>query len=316
MPQVSVIIPATAGVGDIGRAIDSALAQTLDDMEALVCGEAAARPEWPSGLDSSPTVRWIELDRSLVSKNDSSGDRQSPTCGAALNAAIRRSVGEVVALLDPTAVWSPHKLALCVRHLIDHPQDDVVYTPAVFVDRQGATHAPLPAAALPAGWILTELFEEPWIVESAAVFRRGVWERHGGFDESLTVTLGQNFFLRVGRAHRFGVISEPLTTVYTEPTSRPTLAESARQAREAGEMLHRFYREQGGDERVDRLRGRRALGAVCQQAARLTWQTGDAPQTLRALFGANEYQPHWRTRWFAAWIRWRTGATIANAPAF
>ncbi len=289
-PTVSVIITTSPDPNALDRALRSVFSQTESPTEILVAGASANAAVKLIVDGCSDRVRWIEC--------------PVDTLASQRNAAIRRSQGQLIALLDPTAVWLSTKLARSVAALTLAPQDDLVYTPAVFIDPEGPRNAPPAAELLPSGWILDEIFEEPWIVDSTVVFRREVWERHGGFDESLTVAAGRNFFLRSARAHRFAVIPEPLTEVHRGgPIS---LEEHARDIRETAEMLHRFYDAQGGDERLDSRRARRALGELCEVAARLSWAEQNVPQTLRASLGAMHYHPTWRSRFFLSWVLWQT----------
>ncbi|HET6422955.1 MAG TPA: glycosyltransferase family A protein [Planctomycetaceae bacterium] len=290
LPTVSVIISTTDAHGDLRRALNSVCGQTLSPTEILVAGDAADHAAQQIVQDAGGNVRWINAPAGYV--------------GAQRNAALRRSQSDLVALLDSSAVWSPKKLERCVTGLVNVPEDALVYTPAVFIDPNGTRDASPDPEFLPSGWILDKLFEEPWIVDSTVVFRRTVWERHGGFDETLTVTTGQNFYLRAARAHRFAMIPEPLTEVFRAgPLSRE---EEAHHIRQTAEMMHRFYAEQGGDERLDGWRSRRILGELCEQAARVSWEEHNIPMTLRALIGAMHYRPTWRSRLFLYWVLWRT----------
>lgn len=290
-PRVSVIVTTASVAGDLRRALQSALFQTEPPFEILVAGhpdDIAARARME---DLGPAVCWIDVTERTVP--------------AQRNAAIRRSRGELIALLDGQAAWKPTKLARSVAALVNGPQDDLVYTAAAFVDADGTRHAPPSPELLPCGWILDELFEEPWIADATVVFRKTVWERQGGFDESLTVAAGQNFYLRAARAHRFAVIPEPLTEI-DRLVITPTAPQHAAHIRETAEMLHRFYDEQGGDERLDSRRARRTLGLLCEEAARLSWGEHNIPQTLRATIGAMHYRPTWRSRFFLYWVLWQT----------
>jgi glycosyltransferase involved in cell wall biosynthesis len=290
-PTLSVIITTADEQGDLRRALDSVFAQTTVPMEILVAGPARALAH-----QFDDRVRKIDVDTQNIS--------------AQRNAAMRCSRGELIALLEASAVWSPTKLARSVAALTRSPEDDLVYTPAVFINPDGTRQNPPAAEFLPQGWILDEIFEEPWIVDSTVVFRRAVWERQGGFDERLNVSCGQNFYLRAGRAHRFGVVPDPLADVYRAATV--PAAEHAQNVRETAEMLHRFYAEQGGDERLDSRRARRALGELCEAAARLSWDERNIPMTLRASLGAMHYRPSWRSRLFFYWVLWRTRKERAN----
>ncbi len=236
--------------------------------------------------------------------------------GRQWNAGIRIARGDNIALLDSATEWPADFLQQAARTMNEAPDDDVFYAPVRILEASGGVLTPVESNRLPCGWVLDELFEEPWIVPTAAVFRRNVWERHGGFDETLTITTAQNFFLRIARAHRFHPISRTVVSIDREaPCS--DLREQARCVRESGEMLHRFFAEQGGDERLDRNRSRRTLAEVCTLAGNLSWQSGNRAQALRGYGAAYYYYPTWRNRLRFWWHYWRSGWTEpATSPAF
>lgn len=302
-PLVSVIIPTFNRRNLVLRAIESALAQSYRPFEVLVQddGSTDGTGEAIAALTAPVDYVW-QANRGLA---------------AARNAAIRRSRGELIALLDSDDAWTADKLERCVRYLQQHPDVDVVYTPMATVDAAGRvmTGHDKPCKA---GWLLDDLFENICIHDPAAVFHRRVWERVGGFDESLPVCVGHNFWLRVAVAHKFGVIDEPLA-VRTWLKDSLTRAKKARVFRIKAEMLHRFYSEQGGEERLDQPRARRALAKACFTAGRLAARDGDWAYASRLFFGAVYYRPTLRSRilyWIADWQRRRRGlAKIESRPA-
>lgn len=302
-PLVSVIIPTFNRRDLVLRAIESARTQTYPNLEIVVQddGSTDGTAEAIAALKLPIAYVW-QPNRGLA---------------AARNAAIRRSRGELIALLDSDDVWTTDKVAKCVAYLNQHPDVDVVYTPMATVDADGRmmTGHDKPCQA---GWILNELFENICVHDPAAVFHRRVWERVGGFDESLPVCVGHNFWLRVAVAHKFGVIDEPLA-VRTWLKDSLTRAKKARVFRIKAEMLHRFYEEQGGRERLDSDRAGRAIAKACLTAGRLTAREGDWAYASRCFFGALHYRPTLRARvmyWLADWQRRRHGlAKIESRPA-
>lgn len=288
-PTISVIVSTALSRSVLRQALDSIRRQSIQPTEILIAGDPDDSTLRSIVHTSGLEIRWIDALNHIAIQR---------------NAAIRRSQGELIALLDANSVWSPTKLARSVTTLMHSPEDDLVYSPAVMINPDGTRQNPPGAELLPHGWILDELFEEPWIVDSTIVFRRAVWERQGGFDERLTASSGQNFYLRAARAHRFAMVPDPLTEAYRDDATSPEV--HARNVRETAEMLHRFYAEQGGDERLDGKRARRALGELCEAAARLSWDEHNIPMTLRATLGAMHYRPSWRSRLFLYWVLWRT----------
>jgi glycosyltransferase involved in cell wall biosynthesis len=302
-PLVSVIIPTFNRRGLVLRAIESALVQTYRNYEIVVQddGSTDGTGKAVAGLSGPISYSW----------------QSNQGLAAARNAAIRRSRGGLIALLDSDDVWTTDKLEKCVRYLQQRPDIDVVYTPMATVDAEGRVMTGHDKPCL-AGWILDDLFENICVHDPAAVFHRRVWERVGGFDESLPVCVGHNFWLRVAVAHQFGVIDEPLA-VRTWLKDSLTRAKKARVFRIKAEMLHRFFEEQGGRERLDWTRAKRAIAKACLTAGRLTAREGDWAYATRLFFGAVHYRPTLRARvmyWIADWQRRRLGfAKIEARPA-
>jgi glycosyltransferase involved in cell wall biosynthesis len=297
-PLVSVIIPTFNRRELVRRAIDSVLAQTYRHYEIVVQddGSTDGTGDALSGLSGQICYEW------------------QPNAGlaAARNAAIRRSQGTLIALLDSDDVWTTDKLQRCVAHLQSHPADDVVYTPMATVAADGRvmTGHSKPCKS---GWLLDDLFRDIFIHDPAAVFYRQVWERVGGFDETLPVCVGHNFWLRVAVAHRFGLIDEPLA-VRTWLKDSLTRSKKARVFRIKAEMLFRFYEYQGGKERLNRSLAQRALAKACLTAGRLAFREGDGTQAQRLLGGAVYYRPTLRGR--AMWLLATCQRRWNNQPVY
>ena len=99
--SVSVIIAAYNAAPFIGRAIDSALAQTLPPLEILIaddCSTDATRAVLEAAAQEHPTIRVIAMSCNA-----------GPS--AARNAAIREAKGEWLAVLDADDAFAPTRLA-------------------------------------------------------------------------------------------------------------------------------------------------------------------------------------------------------------
>jgi glycosyltransferase involved in cell wall biosynthesis len=102
---VSVVIPAFNRVDDIGRALDSVLAQTFQDFEIVVVDDGSTDGS-AAFVESrgSAKVRLIRLP-------DNRG------AAAARNTGVAAAAGRYVAFLDSDDTWEPVKLALQVTAL-------------------------------------------------------------------------------------------------------------------------------------------------------------------------------------------------------
>jgi glycosyltransferase involved in cell wall biosynthesis len=278
--SVSVIVTLTNHRDRAVRTVHSVLEQTHPPDEILVQDDAPqhATAETLAGLGGRVSYQH-QSQRGLA---------------AARNRAIRRSRGELMALLDADDVWTTDKLERCVAYMQAHPEVDVVYS-ATSACYEDGSMVQEPRVTLPSGWLRDELFEHNFIHDSAVVFRRRVWERMGGFDESLPVSVGHNFWLRAASGHRFGAIDEPLT-IRTVRRDERSPTERLRDLSEHAKMLFEFYEYQGGAERLDRRRAGRTIAAACRRAGWAALWAGDGTLSEIAFTVALGFRPTWFTR--------------------
>jgi glycosyltransferase involved in cell wall biosynthesis len=100
MDLVSAIIPAFNRPGMLKEAIESALAQTFENVEVVVVlnGATPETVEAARRFQANPKVRVVEIERS--------------TLAAARNAGIDLACGDWVAFLDDDDIWLPEKIAV------------------------------------------------------------------------------------------------------------------------------------------------------------------------------------------------------------
>ncbi|MFY9338906.1 MAG: glycosyltransferase family A protein [Methanosarcina flavescens] len=97
MAEISVIIPTWNRAETLGKAISSALNQTLSPYEVLVCGVDGSPDQKVVNSINDPRVRWIE--------GGKDGLASIPR-----NIGIKASKGEWLAFLDSDDEWLPEKL--------------------------------------------------------------------------------------------------------------------------------------------------------------------------------------------------------------
>ena len=157
----------------VARAIESALAQTLGDLE-IVCVDDGSS-------DGSAALARSYGDRLRVIAQDNRGP------SAARNAGARAASGEFVAFLDADDILRPAMLARCTAELRANPESVLAYSNAEIIDDAGRV---LRASMVGAGRAhppaMADLLAHIWpIVPSTAVMRRAVFDACGGFNESL-----------------------------------------------------------------------------------------------------------------------------------
>ena len=97
-PRVSVVVPTYERADLVGRAVDSALAQTVEDIEVIVVDDGSTDGTREAvAAESDPRVRYLEHE-------------SNRGVSAARNTGIEAASGEYVAFLDSDDEWLPRKL--------------------------------------------------------------------------------------------------------------------------------------------------------------------------------------------------------------
>jgi glycosyltransferase involved in cell wall biosynthesis len=266
----------------VRRAIESVLAQTYRNWELIVVDDGSSDGTG-NVLESlaGPLKYFYQENRGLAS---------------ARNLGVKQSKGPLIALLDSDDWWVADKLRQCVDYLKQHPDVDVVYTPMKTVDTEGKElfgHEKV----CKGGYLLNELFEDIFVHDPAAVFYRKVWERVGGFDESLRVCVGHNFWLRVAVEHKFGLIPEPLA-IRTWSKESLTKQRKLQGQKIKVAMLEDFYLKGKGGNLLDPVRARRALSRAFYAAGKICMRNGEPHTGVHFLRRSLSFRPLSPKAWF------------------
>lgn len=292
-PAVSVILPAWNAEEFIDQAIDSLIAQSDQDFEVVAVNDGStdrtgdildARAASWNAQAATPTPKMRVI------------HQENKGLAAARNVAIGQARAEWLAMLDADDLWLPEKLARCRAFLADHPDLSIVYTPMTPFD--GTTGLDMAGHSKPchAGQLTGRLFSSIFVHDPAVVFHRRVIETCGGFDESLPVSIGNEFWLRVSTRFEFGLIDEPLARRRWTETSL-TRGNRLRGRLTKVAMLERFYHEQGGGEIIPRSQANRRLAKVHYHAGKALLAAGRFRQAARHFARALRYRPGYLKVW-------------------
>ena len=174
-PRISVVIPAYNSASFIGRALHSALVQTLPPCEIIVVDDGSQDGTADFVEQNYPSVR--------VFRQRNAGP------GAARNHGVREAVGDWIGLLDADDMWLPEKLERQAPLTAD-PKVAIVH----------ATDAG--PEYVPDRVTFDELWKRNCIVNSSVLVRRAVWQSVGGCDEDRSVISVEdyNLWLRIAAA--------------------------------------------------------------------------------------------------------------------
>ncbi|MFP4052901.1 MAG: glycosyltransferase family 2 protein [Phycisphaerae bacterium] len=291
---MSVILPAYNAERTATAAIESVRAQTFDDWELIVVDDGSSDRTWQ--IVSQATAD--RTNERAIHLPENRG------LAAARNVALAEARGEWIALLDADDTWTPDKLQRCMDYLAENPHLKIVYTPMAPVREDGT---PMKGHSKPchAGWLTEKLFLSIFVHDPAAVLHREVVDRCGGFDESLRVSIGHEFWLRVSTQFEFGLIDEPLAYRGWSEKSL-TRSKRSRSNKHKVRVLERFYYERGGRERIPRDKAMARLAKVNYHAGKMLLADNAPREAAGYLHKALAYRPtYWKVYAYLAWAMLR-----------
>ncbi len=299
MPRVSVIIPAYNAAAFLASALDSVVAQTYRDWEAIVAddGSADATAEVARGRD--PRISCV---RSACNRG----------IGGARNLALSRARGELIALLDADDTWLPEYLERQIDRydaaVARGENVGIVCCDAYELDPGGLRAQTYSEHA---GWVeevtLTTLLHRNTIFVSTIV-PRAVVEELGGFATDCLGTEDYDLWLRILETGRCVVgAREPLVTYRLADT---TISSNAIVMSHAMQATYRHALSRGRLTRRQRGIARRELRLLvllerwqALQRARvngipLLWPAVSAlPLAVHVALERFRRWPHWLAGW-------------------
>ena len=163
----------------IARTVESVLAQRYPALEYIVM----------DGGSSDETLVELERYRGSLATLHSAPDSGQAN---AINAGFAGSSGEIMAWLNSDDLLLPGALAHVAGYLSRHPEVDFVYGHRHMIDEHdrdiGIEVTPRHSADLLSWYDL--------VPQDAAFWRRRLWERCGGLDESLAIAFDWDLFWR------------------------------------------------------------------------------------------------------------------------
>jgi glycosyltransferase involved in cell wall biosynthesis len=253
--RVSVIIAAYNYGRYLDGALDSVLAQTFPNWEAIVVDDGSTD-------DTSEVIRpYLADPRIRYQRTDHLG------AAGARNTGIRNTCGELVAILDADDSWLPTKLERQVELFCRDAGVGVVYAGRAVIDEQGKPEA-WREHRFHRGWVLPSLFGNNFVCFSSAVIRRAALDDVGLLDMRCALSEDYDLLLRVAQRYRFDYVDEPLV-VYR---NRDRAGREERNLLIILEIMRRFLDERGGRAMIDRGTVRRARAEMYTLLALATAQ--------------------------------------------
>jgi len=297
-PLVSVVLPTYNREGFLQKAAESVLAQTYDHWELLVVDDGSTDATRTFlGTLRDPRIRPVFQGHSGIPAQ-------------VRNAGARTARGDYLAFLDSDDQWLREKLALQIEDLHAHPDSGWSYTGFEYLGVEGrGPIAPHDWAAYN-GWILELVIDtRALIVLPSVVVHRRLFERVGGFDESLPRCEDYDLWIKLAEASPARVVSTPLVKVRQHPEDRQwtwldmleymNRIYDALLARTTSPRIRRRCRAQKTRLSLDLMARMRSAG-----------QYGQARQGLRTSFAYAGWHPGWWTAVLKTGLRPAIPATV------
>jgi glycosyltransferase involved in cell wall biosynthesis len=222
--RLSVITPSLNQARYLGECLDSVrsaakTAGSSHSVEHLVIDGGST--DFTTGLlGARPEVRWIS----------------EPDHGQshAINKGLAMATGDILAYLCADDLYEPDAIAKVLAAFQEKPEAEVVHADFYFLEgasgrRRLKRSGPFSPARLDHGNFLGQ---------PAVWWRRHVFEKWGGFDESLHFCMDHEYWLRIAPHTRWHYLPEPLASSRLHGDAK-TSRQLAAAWREAAEMLTR-----------------------------------------------------------------------------
>lgn len=246
-PVITIVTRTQGRPRFLERCLDSVLAQTRDDWRLVVVNDAGPASE----VDRVVSARSALAAGRIELRHRSASDGME----AASNAGFVGATTPWLTLLDDDDTWAPGFLERMLAAAAALPSKVAgVVCHGVVVHERFDGDALVETARSPFNADLVAVGFEALAVESrftnnAFVFRREVYERLGGFDESLRVYGDWDFALRALLAHELEVLPEPLARYHRRdggaaPNSFQSIPHAAERYR--ARLINAWLRGDGG----------------------------------------------------------------------
>ncbi len=194
MPTVSVIIPTYNRAWVLKEAIDSVLAQDFRDFEIVVVDDGST-DNTQEILESYQQICVVRQDHRGVS--------------AARNTGTVRAAGRLVTFLDSDDLWLPGKLSAQVAFFNTHPDALICQTEEIWI-KNGVRVNPKKRHKKYSGMVFERCLELCIVSPSAVMMRRWLFDKIGGFDETLPLCEDYDLWLRIACRFPVYLIETPL----------------------------------------------------------------------------------------------------------
>lgn len=201
MPLISVIIPVYNRKHMLFRALQSVLHQSFTDFEIIVVDDCST-----DGLSEREV---IDCDKRI------SYYKESFRCGVskARNDGVRMSKGKWIAFIDSDDEWLKSKLHRQIEWTAEYPDFEIVQTKEIWIRNCKRVNAPK-THEKSQGDLFSVSLDRCMITPSSVLLTKALFERTGGFNESIPACEDYDLWLRICLNNPVGLIDEYLLIRY------------------------------------------------------------------------------------------------------
>ena len=201
--RISIVLPTYNGSRYLREAIQSCLDQSYEDWELIVVDDAST-DETPSIIAAFAA----QDERIRAIRNQT--NRMLP---GSLNVGFAAARGELLSWTSDDNLYRPHAMAMMAAVLEENPAVGFVYSGMNVIDGEGRPLGP-------AAWVAPpDQLPRASCIGASFLYRRGVMERVGRYDESLPLVEDYDFWMRVSRQARMHYLPEDLYLYRTHDRS-------------------------------------------------------------------------------------------------
>ncbi|XME04282.1 glycosyltransferase family 2 protein [Lachnospiraceae bacterium C1.1] len=187
--SVSVIIPTYNRKGILAHAVDSVLAQTYKKLELIIVDDG-------SDDGTEEYVRSISDSRVIYIKGEHRG------AGAARNTGVKHSRFNLIAFCDSDSEWHPDKLEIQLEYMKKYPESGLIYCRYQSLNKDGSVRTFFPDDSISeiecsGNYLYQHLLVHNLVGTPTMLIRKEIFERTGGFDESLGILEDYELTLRI-----------------------------------------------------------------------------------------------------------------------
>jgi len=198
LPKVSAIVPCFNRGQFIGQTIESILAQTYPNIEIVVIDDGCT--------DGSREILETFAARGVLKVLEHPG-RENRGQSAGINLGLANTTGDYVGILDSDDLWLPEKVDEQVIFLETHPEIGLVYGNGEAIDSKGRhLYAIYRQGHHESNHPERVLLDCYFFVPTNSLVRRTVFNKTGGFDESLRASQDHDMAIRIAEAAKLAYV--------------------------------------------------------------------------------------------------------------